>query len=416
MKNLIRKIFRFTVVFIVGVLISVNAYILLSGRFYLYKGVMNTYLVGRTGPSIYDKDVFYSSTVKASEKSEQYDIVSHEKANTQKIPKDYREFIEDLDTRAFLVYKRDTLIYEEYWDAHGKTTVSNSFSIAKTIVAMLIGIAVEEGKIGSLDDEVAKYIPEFQNKGRDKITIRHLLQMSSGLDWEESGKNPFSDNAESYYGTDLYGHVTRQNLVTEPGKAFLYQSGNSQLLAFVLESATGEDLTEYAHKKIWSKIGATEDAYWNLDKENGDEKAFCCFYANARDFSRLGLMLEHEGKFNGEQILPDWYYKEMIKLPQLTTEDGISNYRYGLHIWIYLGNTNPVYYCRGIKGQYIITIPDEDLVIIRMGEERKDNFTIPDHLKGDKVYLEENKYNVGHCLGLFQYIALGKMLASQIEE
>jgi CubicO group peptidase (beta-lactamase class C family) len=416
MKSLLRKIFRFTVVFIIGVLVSVNAYILLSGRLYLYKGVMNTYLIGRTGPSIYDKDVFYSSTIEPAKKSDQYVIPSHEKANTQKIPKDYRNFIEDLDTRAFLVFKRDTLIYEEYWDEHVEKTVSNSFSVAKTIVAMLIGIAVEEGKIGSLDDKVAKYIPEFKNKGRDKITIRHLLQMSSGLDWEESGKNPFSDNAESYYGTDLYGHVTRQNLVSEPGTKFLYQSGNSQLLSFVLEKATGEDLTEYAHKKIWSKVGATNEAYWNLDKENGDEKAFCCFYANARDFSRLGLMLENKGQFNGEQILPDWYYKEMTQLPQLETEDGISNYRYGLHLWVYLGNSNPVYYCRGIKGQYIITIPEEDLTIIRMGEDRKDNFTIPEHLQDDKVYIEENKYEVGHCLGLFQYIALGKMLASQIEE
>ena len=119
------------------------------------------------------------------------------------------------------MYKGDSLIYEEYWDQHNKGQVSNSFSVAKTLVALLIGIAVDEGKIKSLDEPVANYIKEFKEGGREKITIRQLLQMSSGLDWEESGKNPLSDNAESYYGTDLYGLVTRQRIITNPGSEFL---------------------------------------------------------------------------------------------------------------------------------------------------------------------------------------------------
>lgn len=413
MKNIIRKSLKFALIFIVGLLISVNAFILLSGRFYLYKGIANTYLIGRSGPSIYDKDVFYNATLHKSEKNS--DFVLHEKYNTQTLPKDYRKFIEELDTRALLVFKGDTLLYEEYWDQHTDETVSNSFSVAKTVTALLVGIAIEEGKIKSLDDKVADYIPEFKEKGRERISIRHLLQMSSGLDWEESSKNPLSHNAESYYGTDLYGLVTRQNLIEEPGKHFKYQSGNSQILAFVVEKATGQDLTSYAEEMIWKKIGAEDDAYWNLDKENGDEKAFCCLYATARDFGRIGKLLLNKGKFDEEQVVPEWFYDEMIRPAQMTTDEGISNYRYGLHIWTYFGNANPAYYCRGIKGQYIITIPDENLVIVRMGEDRKENFIIPEHLKNDKAYLEENKYNVGHCVGLFQYIALGKMLASQIE-
>lgn len=413
MKKIIRKILKFTLIFVLGVFISVNLFILLSGRFYLYRGIANTYLIGKTGPTIYDKDVFYSSTLKKSSKESEF--VLHEKYNTQTVPKDYRNFIEDLETRALLVFRGDTLLYEEYWDNHKEETVSNSFSVAKTVTALLVGIAVEEGDIESLDDKVADYIPEFKEKGRENISIRHLLQMSSGLDWEESGKNPLSHNAESYYGTDLYGLVTRQNLIDEPGKHFKYQSGNSQILAFVVEKATGRDLTEYATDKIWSKIGAEDDAYWNLDKEDGAEKAFCCLYATARDFGRIGKLLLNKGNYDGEQIVPEWYYDEMIEPAQMTTDEGVSNYRYGLHIWTYFGNASPVYYCRGIKGQYIITIPDENLVIVRMGEDRKENFVIPDHFKDDKAYLEQNKYNVGHCLGLFQYIALGKMMASQIE-
>ena len=413
MKRVIKKSLRYLLIFIIGLLLTANAYIVLSGRFYLYKGIANTYLVGKSGPTIYDKEVFYSSVLDKANTTRQ--LVEHEKYNTQKVPKDYRDFLNKYKTRAFIVMKNDTLLYEEYWDQHNENSVSNSFSVAKTVVALLVSIAVEEGKIKSLDDKVAKYIPEFKEKGRDVITIRHLLQMSSGLDWEESAKNPFSHNAESYYGSDLYGLVTRQNLVTKPGEAFLYQSGNSQLLAFVVEKATGQDLTKYADEKIWKKIGASGDAYWSLDKENGNEKAFCCLYANARDFARLGMVILNKGKFGEEQIFPEWFYNEMIAPPNLTTEDGVANYRYGLHIWTYFGNANPVYYCRGIKGQYIITIPEENLLIVRIGEERMDNFTIPDHLKNDRVYVEENKFEVGHCLGLFQYIALGKMLASQIK-
>ena len=414
MKRFIKKILKYILILIIGALITVNAFIVLSGRFYIYKGIANTYLIGKTSPTIYDIDIFHSSTLKAGDEIREF--VIHEKYNTQKIPIDFREFIEEIDTRAFLVFRGDTLLYEEYWDEHNKQTVSNSFSVSKTLVALLIGIATDEGKIKSLDDKVADYIPEFKEGKRNSITIRDLLEMASGLDWEESGVNPLSDNAESYYGSDLYGHVTRQKLITKPGTEFKYQSGNSQLLGFIIEQVSGKTISEYAEEKVWSKLGTSGDAYWNLDKENGDEKAFCCLYANARDYSRLGLLILNKGNYNGEQIIPAWFYEEMIVPGDLTTSVGMPNVRYGLHIWTYFGNANPVYYCRGIKGQYIITIPEENLLIIRVGLDRKPIFNIPDHLQNDKAYIEKNKYNVGHNIGLFQYIALGKMLASQTKD
>lgn len=397
-------------IFVVGFIISINAFILLSGRFYIYKGIIHTYLVGRKGPSIYDKDIFAFSTIKAGN---ELPTIKSEKLNTQKIPKEYRQYLEGLDTRAFLVYEGDTLLYEEYWDDHGIDVVSNSFSIAKTIVALLVGIAVDEGKIKSLDESIANYIPEFVDTDKEKVTIRNLLTMASGLSWSESGANPLSDNAESYYGWDLRGQVTRQLLVDEPGKVFKYQSGNSQLLGYIVEAATGEDLSSYAEEKIWKRIGVSHDAYWSLDNENGDEKAFCCVYATARDFARIGQLLLNEGKFNGQYIIPKWFYAEMIRPANLVTEDGRKNEQYGMHIWTYFGMANPVYYCRGILGQYIIAIPEENLLIIRLGEKRADVFRIPEHLKKDKKYMSENEKNEGHTLDLFQYISLGKMIQSQ---
>lgn len=412
MKRILKKTGKILLYTFIAVFLSVNAFILLSGRLYLYKAIGNTYLVGKSGPTIYDKDVFYSSTIKASGKK---DWSEHEKFNSQFIPDDIREYMEDLGTKAFLVFRGDTLLYEEYWDDHTEETVSNSFSMSKTLVGILIGIAIEEGKIESLDVSASKYLPEFRDDERKKITIRHLLTMSSGLDWSESVADPLSNNAESYYGWDLRELVTGQKLISEPGKMFKYQSGNTELLGYVLENATGVDLTKYAEEKVWSKIGAQKDAFWSLDDEGGDEKAFCCIYATARDYARIGSLLLNEGKIGDEQVIPKWFYDRMIVPQAMKTEEGVPNMRYGLHIWTYFGKTNPIYAAQGAKGQYVITIPKENLMIVRLGSHKKPKFVIPEQFKNDKDYIRQNQYEVGHSTDLFQYIALGKMIKSQTE-
>ncbi|OFZ43673.1 MAG: hypothetical protein A3D92_17615 [Bacteroidetes bacterium RIFCSPHIGHO2_02_FULL_44_7] len=407
MKKLFRKILKYGLYTLLALFISLNLFVILSGRFYLYKGIANTYLVGESGPTIYDLDVFAYSTL---EKGQGEDLILAQNYNKQKLSAADRAFMESMETKAFLVFKGDSLIHEEYWDTHDKSTVSNSFSVAKTVVALLISIAVEEGKITSIDEPVATYIPEFKNGGREIITIRHLLSMSSGLDWEESGKNPLSDNAESYYGSDLYGLVTRQKLITQPGETFNYQSGNSQLLGFILEKATGKSVTKYAEEKLWKKIGASHDAYWSLDKEGGAEKAFCCMYATARDYARIGQLILNKGKHKGEQIFPMWFYHEMISPSALNTADGIKNSRYGLHIWTYMAKSGQVNYCRGIKGQYIITVPGEDLLIVRLGSEREANITLDPARKGDKNYIESVRNKVGHASCLFHYLRMARTL------
>lgn len=407
MKKLLRKLIKYTLYTILALVITANLFVILTGRFYLYKGVANTYLVGETAPTIYDLDVFPYSTVKAGHED---DFALSPDYNSSKLSASDRKYLEKLDTRAFIVIKNDSILYEEYWDPHDENVVSNSFSIAKTLVSLLVGIAVEDGDIESLDDPVANYIPEFKTGGREIITIRHLLTMSSGLDWEESGKNPLSDNAESYYGEDLYAHVTRQKLISTPGKVFKYQSGNSQLLGFIVEKATGKDLTKYAEEKIWKKIGVSHDAYWSLDREGGAEKAFCCLYATARDFARIGQVILHEGKYKGEQIIPLWYYHEMIAPSAMDTEDGIKNSRYGLHIWTYASAMGQVNYCRGISGQYIITVPHEDLLIIRIGEKRSKNIEIDPEKRKDKAYVRKIENRVGHAACLFRYLNIGRTM------
>ncbi len=392
--------------FVLILFLSVNIFILLSGRFYLYKGIYYTYLQGETSPTIYDLNKFYNATVKAPAKSEPWDF---KLLKNEVLDKDDLKYMETWRTSSFLVVKNNQVIYEHYWDEHHPETVSNSFSAAKTVVSILIGIAHEEGAIKSLDEPVYKYIPEFTGKGKEKITIRHLLAMASGLDWTESGKNPLSENAESYYGWDLRGLVTRQHVERAPGQEFIYQSGNSQLLAFILEKATGKDLSQYASEKLWQPIGAESDAFWSLDKKSGDEKAFCCLYSTTRDFARIGKVLANHGKWKDKQVIPTSYFEEMVKNPVMTTEEGVPNTRYGLHIWTYVSNGHPVYYCRGIKGQYIIAIPDEQLIVVRTGHKRAPD-TDPKIL--EKANTKANQEKIGHPSDLFEYIRMGRTIAA----
>lgn len=411
MFKIIKKTLKFLLFFIIGLIIIANLFILLSGRFYLYKGIANTYLKGRSGPSIYDKDVFYNASIKSSQSHKAWPVSA--KKNTVKLPTNYQVLFKQYQTKAFLVFRNDTLIWENYYDQHSKNTVSNSFSAAKTVVSLLVGCALDEGKIKSLDEKVGKYIPEFNANGKEKITIRHLLMMSSGLDWQESGKNPLSENAASYYGTDLYGLVTRQHAIEKPGVRFEYQSGDSQLLGYIIEKATGKDLAQYCQEKIWDKIGAEDKAYWSLDKANGDEKAFCCMYATARDFGRLGKLILHQGNWEGKQVISAAYMKLMCSNPKMSTDEKVPNLRYGLHIWTFMGGKHPIYYCRGILGQYIISIPDENLVIVRLGEKRSETINVPEQKINDQAYLKKHAPYIGHPRDFFSYLALGRKIAKE---
>jgi CubicO group peptidase (beta-lactamase class C family) len=409
--TLIKKSIRFVGYVLLAVFVTANLFIILSGRFYLYKGIAYTYLSGRTAPTIYDKEVFYTSTIQKSKSKESWKI--NKNYNTVKIPTKYGSLLKKLDSKAYLVFKGDEIISEHYWKGHAKETVSNSFSAAKTVVSLLIGIAFDEKKIKSLDEPATNYLPDFKGGGKEKITIRHLLMMSSGLDWQESGKNPLSENAESYYGTDLRGLVMRQHAIEKPGVRFEYQSGNSQLLGYIVEKATGMDLSMYAQKKIWDKIGSEHDAFWSLDKESGDEKSFCCMYATARDFGRLGSLILQKGKWKNQQIISEEYMNQMLQNPSMTTDENVPNLRYGLHIWTYLGGKNPVHYCRGILGQYIISIPAENIVIVRLGSKRGENYVIPEKYKNNKKFIQKNIAKIGHPSDLFELIKLGKEITKK---
>jgi CubicO group peptidase (beta-lactamase class C family) len=411
---MLKKLLRSLLYFILVVLIGGNLFIVLTGRYYLYSGIAKTYLIGKTGPTIYDLDVFPKATIETSDKSFQWK--EHKKFNKASFTTNEEKFHKKWKTQAFLVFQNDTLLFEKYWGTHNRETVSNSFSAGKTVISLLIGIAIEKGHIKSVEEPVGNYIPEFKENGRDKVTIRHLLLMAAGFDWEESGVNPLSETAEAHYTDDLYGLVTRQKVVVKPGTILNYQSGDTQILAFVLKKATGKTIAELTEDWLWKPMGAGQTAYWSLDKENGDEKAYCCLYASPRDFALLGFLMLNQGKIGSKQIVPEWYMQEMVKTPPIQTEEGIVNTRYGYQMWVYPNFGNTVHYYRGLGGQYIMVMPKTGRMVVRLGHRKTPNYLIPKAKKDDKEFCKVNDQRVGHSWDIFYYLAMGERIANKIKK
>ncbi|HEX8515141.1 MAG TPA: serine hydrolase [Bacteroidia bacterium] len=349
--------------------VILNIAILVSGRSYLYKGIANTYLKGRPGPSISEFDIFDNRVVKAGTEQKW----PHSKEyNSKKIPAALEPKFTEMQTIAFVVVKNDSLIHEQYWDGFNADSRSNSFSMAKTFVGILVGAAIDEGKIKSVDQPVGDFLPEFKEGDNSRLTIKHLLTMSSGINFDEDYVSPFAYPAQAYYGSDLKKLTYGYKVSEESGKVFKYLSGNTELLAFILMKATGKSLSEYMSEKLWKPLGAKNDALWSLDSKDGMEKAYCCFNSNAPDFARLGQLFLDSGKWNGSQVINKEYVARSIVPAELNDPDGKKIDNYGYAWWIipeYRGHY--IYYARGILGQYIICIPDKKMVVVRLGSKRE---------------------------------------------
>ena len=278
--------------------------------------------------------------------------------------------LDSFKTTAFVVVKDTNLVFESYWDGYSENSKSSSFSMAKSIISLLTGIAIDEGLIESVDDPVAKYLPEFENK-KYEITIRDLLTMSSGLKWNESYYNPFSETTKSYYGTNLDELVLKSKCKISPTKHYEYIVVNPQVLSIIIKRLTNSTLSEYTSEKLWKPLGAKNDASWSLDQEGGSEKATCCFNSNARDFARLGQLVLNKGKWNGKQIISESYLKEGLTPGSYRVNKvGKQVDFYGYQWWISKHNNLDFYYARGILGQYIVIIPGKNLVFVRLGHKR----------------------------------------------
>lgn len=290
--------------------------------------------------------------------------------NNGKFPKElnnipFDKYLEDNKTVAFLIIKNDTIQYEKYFEGYDRESIVPSFSMAKSVTSILIGCAIDERLIKSVDEPIINYIPELSKNGFNKVTIKHLLQMTSGIKFNESYVNPFGDAASFYYGLNLRKEIEKMKLKTEPGKQFEYVSGNTQLLGLVLErSLKNKTITQYLQEKIWTPLEMEYDASWSIDrKNNGLEKTFCCLNARARDFAKIGRLYKNKGNWNGKQIVSQKWVEESTKLD--TSEGSAKFYQYQ---W-WLPTPNEDFMAEGILGQFLYVNPKKDLIIVRLGKK-----------------------------------------------
>jgi CubicO group peptidase (beta-lactamase class C family) len=288
----------------------------------------------------------------------------------------FEHYLDSSGTTAFLVLHDDKLLYEKYFNGYDERSLNTSFSMAKSFASALVGIAIDEGYIDSVDEPITNYIPELSKKDKrfESITIRHLLTMSSGIKYEEGGDLPWSEEADdtkTYYATDLRKLALENSRIeSEPGEYFEYNNYNPLLIGMILERATGMPVARYLQQKLWKPVCMEADGSWSLDStSSGFEKMESGVNARARDFARFGMLFAKEGNLEGRQLLSRGWIEESTRAD--TSTDPSHDYQYFWWVNVPEGETSH-FSARGNYGQYIYVAPEKDLVIVRLGKEEGD--------------------------------------------
>jgi CubicO group peptidase (beta-lactamase class C family) len=353
MKTILLRVFQV----VLALMLLIAVYAVAFGKTYLFKAVIYNF----AGIDDYQKFSNDTVTVAAAKPWA-------EGTTIKDYPDSLNQLLEKIQTVALLVIKKDSVVLEKYWDGYSDSSLSGSFSMAKSVTSLLIGAAIKDGLIGSINDPVGKYVPEFNVGKKAAVRIVDVLTMSSGTDFDESYWNPLSVTAELYYGTDVRKTATGVNMTHEPGTLHRYKSGDTQLLGLIVEKATGKSLAAYAAEKLWQPLGAEHPALWSHDHPGGAVKAYCCFNSNARDFARIGKLMLDSGKINGVPVIDSSYFVNSIKACGIKDDKGEACDYYGYQWW--LDPLHPgVFYARGILGQFIIVIPAKQMIIVRLGHK-----------------------------------------------
>jgi len=298
---------------------------------------------------------------------------------------DWDAFLEANQTQAFIVIQDGNVLYEKYFNATQRDSIVTSFSVAKSFTSALIGIAIEEGYINSVDDPITDYLPELA--GRDPrfgdITIRHLLLMSSGLEFQANRYGLFNgdDPLTTYYPDQRQIALENTNIIDPPGAYFLYNKYHPQLLGMIIERTTGTSVTSFMQEKIWAPIGMEYSGSWSIDSEVSDfEKMESGVNARAIDFAKFGQLFLNNGNWNGVQVIPaEWVAESTQVDPSIHSDayypDGFgqsiydSGQGYYKYMWygIFRGEGDYDLVAIGDKGQYIYVSPHKNLIIVRNG-------------------------------------------------
>lgn len=329
---------------------------------YLIKAVRTTYLQGHVTAFLDDYKEFDNKVIEKGNIIDEWSF--HKSYNVTKATPELQNLHEKYGTIAFLIIKNDSIWHEEYYGGFDENSKTNSFSMAKSIISALLGRAIMDGYIKSLDQPVADFFPEFSEGEAAKMTVGDLSSMASGLNWDESYYSPFSITIRAYFDDNLRDVMLGLNVVDEPGKSYKYLSGNVQLLGMVIEKATGKTMSENLSENFWKPMGCENEALWQIDSEGGGlEKAYCCIASNARDFARFGRLYKCNGYWNGEKLLEPSFI-------EISTKPRFENSPfYGYGLWISTHKNKDIYYLRGFLGQFVIVIPEDDIIIVRLGKD-----------------------------------------------
>ncbi len=333
------------------------ALIYLAGYGYIFKAVAMNLKKGPLTPSTDDNEKFPSHHIANAnpifwQKDDSY--------NTKKLSKKLMDDLKETSASSLIIIRDNKLIHEQYWKNHREYSLTNSFSIAKGIISILVGCAIDDGYLQSEDQLLSSVLPDYKNSefGRH-LTFKHLMTMQAGLDWEEEYHHPFAPNSKQYFVDDLKKQALEVEVKEMPGEKYEYQSVAAQVLGIALTEATGMKLADYLSKKIWIPLGMELPAKWSID-EKGMEKAFCCIHATARDFAKIGQFILQNGNWNGQQILSEQFCKNLI----LPTK---ANDAFCYTVWANDDSNIKYRFFYGFLGQFIIMIPDKNIVIVKTG-------------------------------------------------
>ena len=271
------------------------------------------------------------------------------------------DFLNEQKVAGLLILQDGKIRLERYALGHSESALWSSLSVAKSVTSTLVGAAIRDGYIKSVDDYVTEYLPDLKGSAYDSVKIRHLLTMTTGIRWNENYSDPDSDIARFDKDSIEPGmnatvsYMRHLPAEAEPGKKWLYSTGETHLLGVLVSSATHQTLSHYLSSKIWIPYGMEQNATWRLDR-TGQEMAGCCLQMTLRDFARFGQFVLEDGCINGKSIVPDDWFKTATKI-QVPLWPG-GGYGYGW--WIFNGSS---FEALGIHGQMIHIDPSRKLVI-----------------------------------------------------
>lgn len=375
MKKFVTRLFILFAVLIAGLYITDTDYII--------KAIRTVYLNGHTTAFLDDYKFSENKTVKTGD-SKAWPL--HKDYNKVSATKKLLDLHKAQGTVAYLIIKNDSILFEAYYDGYGEDSRSNSFSMAKSYVSGLLGKAIMEGAIKSLDQPVSDFFPQYKEGIGAKVTVGDLASMASGSSWDESYYSPFSITTKAYYGENLEDLTLSLSTVIEPGQAFKYASGDTQLLAMVIEKATGKKLYDYLSESFLIPLESENEALWQIDDEaNAMVKAYCCIATNAKDFARFGKLYKDHGKWNDQQVLDSAFVAKSI------TPRFKESPRYGYGWWLRETDDKSFFMMEGHLGQCVVVEPDDNLIVVRLGHEKASFGHDPyDPYNGDiSVYIEE---------------------------